>query len=103
MCIVQGLAINDYTCISTAGYVQSIHRGGSQSLCLVGVDTMEFDTFIITQIISVISTFKSTTSNFSMAQIAHLQVLNAWVYDGVLFVLKLINIWKQELPWQYSI
>ncbi len=50
---------------------------------------MKFDRFIITHIIYVMVTFKSTTSSLSMAhmaQLVHLDVLNAWIYDGVLFV-----------------
>ncbi len=61
---------------------------------------MEFDIFIITQIVYIIVTFKSIISTFSRAHIAtlaQLQVLNAWVYDRVLFVSKLINIKK----WNY--
>ncbi len=67
-------------------------RGGSQRLFLTRVETKEFDVFIITQITYVIVTFKSTIPTCSRAHIAHLQVLNACVYDGALFVYKLINI-----------
>ncbi len=52
---------------------------------------MEFDIFIITQITYVIVTFKSTIPTCSRAHIAHVQVLNAFVYDGVLFVSKHLN------------
>ncbi len=52
---------------------------------------MEFEIFIITQIIYVIVTFKSHTSSFPRALIVHITNLLG-VYDWVLFVSKLINI-----------
>ncbi len=76
-------------------------RGGSQRLFLTRVETMENGICIITQIVYVIVTFKLIISNFSsgyIAHLAHLQVLNARIYDGVLFISKLINISTQELP-----
>ncbi len=53
---------------------------------------MEFGICIITQIVYAIVIFKLIISSFSSAYIAHLQVLNARIYDRVLFVSKVINI-----------
>ncbi len=50
---------------------------------LWGVETMEFDTFIITQIVYVIGTFKSTTSNFSSVHIAHISTPSSFECLGV--------------------
>ncbi len=70
-------------------------RGGSQGF-LTRVETMENGICIITQIVYATVTFKLIISSFSSAYIAHvsvhLRVLNARIYNGVLFISKLINI-----------
>ncbi len=55
-------------------------------------ETMEFVIFIITQIVYIIFTFELIISSFSSAYIAHIQILNVRLYDGILFISKLINI-----------
>ncbi len=50
------------------------------------VETMEFSICIITQIVYAIVTFKLINSSISSPYTEHLQVLNARIYDGVLFV-----------------
>ncbi len=54
---------------------------------------MENGFCIIKQIVYDIVTFKLIISSFSSAYIAHLQILKARIYDEVLFISKLINIW----------
>ncbi len=50
------------------------HRGGCQRLFLMSVETMEFDIFIITQIVYVIVTLKLIISSFSSAYIAYVSI-----------------------------
>ncbi len=47
------------------------------------VETIEFDTFIIGQIVYVIVTFKSTISNFSKAHIVHISTPTSFKCLGV--------------------
>ncbi len=65
------------------------------------VETMEFGIYIITKIVYAIITFKLIIFIFSSAYISHisaLQVLNARIYDGVIFISTLIIILAQQLP-----
>ncbi len=55
-------------------------QGGSQMLLLNRVQTMEFDIFIITQIVYAIVTFKSIISTFSSAHNAHYRTYKFYMF-----------------------